>query len=297
MALKTVTVLLNGQSYPLSLNNATGKYEAEITAPAKSSYSQADHYYAMSVTATDTAGNTTTVSTSTASLGEKLKLKVKETVKPVIKITAPTSGQTITNNKQNITFTVTDNDSGINAGTIKLTVDSKQYSGESIQKTATTGGYTCTWTPDEALSDGPHTISVSVSDNDGNEQTSAATSFKVDTTPPSLSVTAPADNFNTNQSSVTVTGTTNDTTSSPVTLQINGKDVTVQGDGSFSYAVTLTNGTNTITVTATDAAGKKSTVTRTVIYDTDAPVISSITITPNPVNTSTSFKIVVDVTD
>jgi hypothetical protein len=101
----------------------------------------------------------------------------------------------------------------------------------------------------------------------------------------------------TNQPTVTVTGTTNDATSSPVTLTINGEAVTVTSNGTFSHVVTLTNGTNTITVVATDAAGKSTTVTRTVTYNTSAPVISAVTITPNPVNTGNVFTISVTATD
>ena len=40
MAVKKVEAVINGQTYTLTLNSATGKYEATITAPAKSSYNQ-----------------------------------------------------------------------------------------------------------------------------------------------------------------------------------------------------------------------------------------------------------------
>ena len=40
MAIKTVQAIINGQSYTLALNSATGKYEATITAPGKTSYNQ-----------------------------------------------------------------------------------------------------------------------------------------------------------------------------------------------------------------------------------------------------------------
>ena len=92
-------------------------------------------------------------------------------------------------------------------------------------------------------------------------------------------------------------GTTNDATSSPVTLKINETAVTVSSDGSFTHNVTLTEGSNTITIVATDAAGKSSTVTRTVVKNTSAPTFSDISITPNPVNTSSVFKISVTVSD
>ena len=296
MAIKTMQTTLNGQTYNLTLNASTGKYEAQITAPSTSSYKQSGHYYPMTVTATDDAGNTTTVNTSTATIGESLKLKVKETTPPTVTVTSPTANQTLTNNKPTIAFTVTDSDSGVNSDTISVTIDGTKYT-SGINKTVITNGYSCTFVPGTALTDGSHTVTVAATDNDGNTKTTSSVTFKVDTVPPALSVTSPTDGFITNQSTVTVTGTTNDATSSPVTLTINGESVTVTSSGTFSHVVTLTNGTNTITVIATDAAGKSTTVTRTVTYNTSAPVISAVTITPNPVNTGNVFTISVTATD
>ena len=106
----------------------------------------------------------------------------------------------------------------------------------------------------------------------------------------------------TNASALTVKGTTNDVTSSPVkvTIKLNNgtaESVTVGTDGSFSKALTLVAGVNTITVVATDSAGKSTTVTRTVTLDTTPPVIKSVTITPNPVDAGKTFVISVEVTD
>ena len=140
------------------------------------------------------------------------------------------------------------------------------------------------------------------SDNDGNAATQKTVTFKVDTIPPTLSVTAPADDSVTNNSSCTVSGTTNDTTSSPVTVTVklnNGaaEEVEVAENGSFTKQLTLAAGANTITVVATDAAGKSTTVTRTVTLDTGAPVIHSVSITPNPVDAGQTYVISVEVTD
>ena len=114
--------------------------------------------------------------------------------------------------------------------------------------------------------------------------------------PPTLNITAPTNGLVTNASSLVVRGTTNDTSSSPVTVKItlNSADqgsVTVGTDGSFTKTLTLANGSNTILITATDAAGKASTVTRTVTLDTSKPVVKSATITPNPVDAGASMVI------
>ncbi len=189
MAVKTVQTVINGQTYTLTLNSSTGKYEATVTAPSKSSYNQSGHYYPVKVTATDDAGNSTSKDASDSTLGSSLRLTVKEKVAPVIAIVSPTAGSFSTNSKPTITWKVTDADSGA------------------------------------------------------------------------------------------------------------AEAVTVGSDGGFSKVLTLAAGTNTITVVAKDGAGKTTTVTRTVTLDTAAPVIKSVTLTPNPVDAGKTFIISVEVTD
>lgn len=297
MSLSTVKATINGQTYNLTLNSSTGKYEAVITAPASSSYNQNGHYYPVSVTATDKAGNSTTVDNTDTTLGSKLQLVVKEKTPPVITITAPTAAALIVNNKPAITWTVTDDDSGVNLNSIGITIDSGSKITSGITKTAISNGFKCTYTPTAALADGSHTIKVDASDNDGNAATQKSVTFKVDTVPPTLSITSPANGFITKSSSVTVTGKTNDVTSSPVTVTVNGAKVTIADDGTFTTSVSLKEGSNTITVIATDSAGQKTTVTRTVTMDTIAPVFKSVTVTPNPVDAGKTYTISVEVTD
>lgn len=302
MAVKTVQAIINGVTTTLTLNSTTGKYEATITAPSTSSYNNnSSHYYPVTVKATDDAGNTTTKDDTDTTLGASLRLQVKEKVAPVITITAPTASAQLTNNKPTITFKVTDDDSGVNPDSIKLTIDSTAIT-SGITKTAITGGYQCSYTPTTALADGSRTIKVDASDNDSNAATQKSVTFKVDTVPPTLSVTAPASNLITNKAACTVTGTTNDATTGPCTVKIKlnsgtAEAVTVGSDGSFSKTLTLVAGANTITITSTDGAGKTTTVTRTVTLDTGAPVIHSVTITPNPVDCGKTYVISVEVTD
>lgn len=301
MAVKAVQVVINGQTHTLTYNAKTKKYEATITAPSTSSYNQNGHYYNVKVKATDEAGNSVTKDATDTTLGSSLQLKVKEKVAPVISITAPSSSAKLTNNKPVINWTVTDADSGVNPSTIKLIIDSQTIT-TGITKTQSGKNYTCSYTPTTALLDGTHTIKVSASDYDGNVATQKSVTFTVDTVPPELSVSAPVDNLVTNQSSLVVKGTTNDVTSSPVTLTIklNGgteQTVEVGSDGSFTKTLTLVTGENTIVITAKDGAGKTSTVTKKVVLDQTAPVIQSVTISPNPVNAGATYTISVEVTD
>lgn len=304
MAVKTVQVIINGAVTTLSYNGQTGKYEATITAPSKSSYNvNAGHYYPVTVKATDEAGNVTTKTDTDTTLGASLKLKVKEKVAPTITISSPTAGSYLTTNKPTIKWKVTDADSGVNPSTIGITIDNgSKVTGDSITKTTVSSGYECTYTPGSALADGSHTVKIDASDFDGNAAAQKSVSFKIDTVPPTLSISSPSDKLITNKTAITVTGKTNDATSSPVTVTIklnsgNAEAVEVGADGAFSKALTLVAGSNTITVVAKDAAGKSTTVTRTIIVDQTAPVIKSITINPNPVDAGKTYVICVEVTD
>ena len=303
MAVKTVQAIINGVTTTLSLNSSTNKWEATVTAPSTSSYNNNDgHYYPVTIKATDEAGNVTTKNDTDATLGNSLKLKVKEKTAPVITITYPTASALITNNKPAIAWKVTDNDSGVNSDSIKITIDSGAAITAGITKTAITGGYQCSYTPTTALADGSHTIKIDASDNDGNAASQKSVTFKIDTVPPTLNVAAPAAGLITNKAACTVTGTTNDITSSPVTVTVklnsgSAEAVTVGADGSFSKALTLVAGSNTITVVATDSAGKATTVTRTVTLETVAPTIKAVTLTPNPVDAGKTYVISVEVTD
>lgn len=295
MAIKTVRAKVNGTWHNLTYNSSTKKWEASITAPGATSYNLPGGCYNIEVEATNDAGTTGTASAATL---DGLKLVVREKVAPVITILSPSSGAYVTNSKQPVVFTVIDETggSGVDLDTLVVKQDGVSAAASALAKTAVTGGYSITYTPAAALSDGSHTVTIDVSDHDGNAAAQKTTSYTVDTVPPTLNVTAPEAGLITNSASLTVRGTTNDATSSPVTVRVslNGVDkgaATISADGSFTKALTLANGSNTIVVTATDAAGKSSSVTRTVTLDTSVPVIQSAAVTPNPVDAGATMLI------
>lgn len=305
MAIQQVRAQVNGVWHVLEYNSSTGKYEKTITAPNTTSYNvNAGHYYPVTVEATNTAGTVTTVNDNDGTVGNSLKLVVKEKVKPTISITSPGAGAFVINNKQPIVFQLRDEagGSGINIDSLVLKIDGGTSIGKSSSGmvcTPVTNGYDCTYTPPTALSDGAHTVTINVSDFDGNAANQASRTYTVDTVPPVLNVTNPADGFITNTAAMVVQGSTNDATSSPVTvtIKLNGVD---QGaipvtSGNFSKSITLANGANTIVVTSKDAAGRETVVTITGTLDTSAPIISAVTITPNPVDAGNTMIISVTV--
>ena len=300
MAIQTVRAQVNGTWHTLTYNDDNGRWEATITAPGATSHNQPGGYYNVTVEATNTAGTQATASGTTM---EGLRLVVKETVAPVITIVSPSNGARVTNSNQPVTFTVVDEagGSGVDLDSVVVKLDNVAVSAEEVTHSAVTNGYSFTYTPASPMGDGSHTVTVNARDNDGNAAAQKSTTFTVDTVAPSLNVTSPTEGLITNNASLTVTGTTNDVTSSPVTVSITLNDadqgtVTVESSGAFSKSITLTSGANVIVVTSADQAGKSTSVTRNVTLDTSVPQIVSATITPNPVDAGETMVISVQIT-
>lgn len=302
MAITKVRVKINGTWTNLTKDSA-GKWTGSVTAPANTSYNQSGGYFPITVEATNSAGTVTTVDATDTTLGSVLRLVVKETTKPVIKLVQPSNGAYISNNQLPIIFEVTDETggSGVNASTVALKLAGTTYKDGStgMSKTAITDGYRFTFTPQAALSDGAKAIEITASDHDGNAAAKVTASYTVDTVPPTLTISSPQDGLATNQKNMVLTGITNDTLSSPVTVTVMHGSASytpaVANDGSFSQALVLTEGVNTIQIVSTDAAGKSTTINLTVTLDTSVPTIKSATFAPNPVNASASVQITLEV--
>lgn len=304
MAVSTVQANINGQNYTLTYNGTSGKWEATITAPSTTSWNEVNNKYGVTVTATDDAGNSTVKDRTDPTLGSSLQLRVLEKVKPTATLSAPSSGARVTSATPTFTFSLRDSGSGISISTLQLKIDGGATivnGSPGMTCNSVAGGYDCTYVPAAALGEGAHTVTIQITDNDGNVSNLLSSGFTVDTVAPALNVSNPSNGLITNNASLNVTGTTNDDTSTPVTITIklNGVD---QGavnvvSGSFSKSIALAEGDNTIEVKAMDSAGLFTTVTRTVELDTQAPVISGVTITPNPVDSGQTFIISVNVSD
>lgn len=302
MAIAKVRVQVNGTWTNFTLSN--GKWVGTITTPSVTSYNLANKYYPVKVEITNDAGTVVTIDATDATFGEALRLYVQETMKPVITLVAPSKDAYVTNNKQPITFKVVDEEggSGVNLSSVKLKVDSTTYTATStgMVSTGITNGYQFVFTPQSALKDGSHTITIEASDNDGNAATAVSSTYTIDTVPPTLTISYPQTGLITNKASLTVTGKTNDATSSPITLTmiLNGTSlgtVAVGSDGSFSKALTLKEGNNSIVVTAKDGASQTTSITLNVKLDTTVPKLNKIVLSPNPAKTSESVTITIEV--
>jgi hypothetical protein len=247
------------------------------------------------------------VNSSDATLGGSLRLAVKEQVIPTITITSPSAGAHLATSAPVISFSMRDevNGSGVNLSSLQIKLDGGAAiaSGSNgVVVTPAIDGYDVTYTPQSALSDGVHAVTINVSDNDGNAAEQVSRSFTTSTIAPVLNIASPQNDSIGNSSSVTLQGVTNNAgAASPATVSIalNGVAqglVPIESDGSFSLNLTLAEGENTIVVTATDLAGNSSISTITTTLDTSVPQFTSVSIAPNPANTGASVIISIGVT-
>lgn len=296
MAIQTVEYQINGQTYQIPIDSGSGKYKRTINAPGTTSWGETDHKYASQLKITDTAGNVTTINKDDPTFGDKMMIRVVETTPPVITITSPAQGAYLGSNAVQVEFTVTDTESGVDPDSISVKIDSGAEIKEGITKTPIQDGYKCSYTA--TVQNGSHTVKVNASDNDENAAVEKTASFSIDTIAPTLNITSPPETLITNQQSLTVSGKTSP--DCDVTIKLNSMDqgeITVDGTGQFDKPITLSPGENVIEITATSLAGKTTTVTRVVTYDPDAPVVISIDISPNPVETGEQITITVEAVD
>lgn len=296
--IKNVYAMINGQKVMAVYDESTKTYSVETSAPSESSWNQPDHVYNVTLHAEDAAGNTVEMDGSDTTYGSQLKIRVLETTKPVATIVSPTESSVLGNSTQEISLKLLDSGgSGLNMSTVDFKINN-----EAITE--------LTWTDDESgakistytatnLPDGNNTITLSVSDNDGNVAEVATTHFVISTSAPTLSVDTPVDNLITNSSKVTVSGSTAPGSDfvTIASVTINNEAVIVSENGTFSKEVTLTNGSNVLTIVSTDSIGKTTSVTRTVVYDSAAPVITDVVAEATTVNVDGRIRITFKITD
>jgi hypothetical protein len=102
---------------------------------------------------------------------------------------------------------------------------------------------------------------------------SAVVTVTVDTTKPTLVISALENGAYTNLATHNLSGNASDA-GGLQSVTVNDQAVAVNPDGSFSFALSFVPGGNTVTVTATDNAGNQQAETRTIIYDPTAPILT-----------------------
>jgi VCBS repeat-containing protein len=232
-----------------------GSYSADVPAPL------AEGGYAVTATGTDAAGNAATATDSGA----------LDLTPPTLAVDAPA----LTNDS---TPAITGTTNLAPGSTVTLTVTGANGAVQTFTATVQAGGTYSADVP-AALAEGGFAVTATATDPAGNSA-SAADSGVLDLTAPSLSVDAPA---LTNDSTPTITGTTDLPAGTVVTLTVTGADgavqtftATVQPGGSYSADVPapLVQGNFSIVASATDAAGNAASATDNGALDLTPPAIT-----------------------
>lgn len=288
-----------GSRFNAVYNDDTQKWDLEIPSGAESSWGQDDHKYPVTLHTKDAAGNETVMQATDPTYGGQLNFRVLEKNKPTAIIVSPTQGSVLGSATQDIVMELKDaGGSGLNMASVVFKINNIQVSSGLSWSDGADGKKTCTYHATN-LSDGSNSVSLQVTDNDGNVSDLATVTFVISTSAPTLNVTSPTDNLLTNSNKVTVAGTAA-AGSDAVTLasvKINGETVSVGEGGAFSKEITLQEGENTITIVAEDSIGKTTSVTRHVKVDTKAPVISDVVAEATTVPANSMIRISFKVTD
>lgn len=289
--------IYKSQQYNASYSG--GEWSVDIPSGSESSYSQANHTYPIELHAFDAAGNETIMYATDDTYGDQLNIRVLEKTKPTATIVSPTQGSVLGSATQDIVMEISDaGGSGLNMASVIFKINNVQVTQGVSWSDGDDGKKTCTYHATN-LSDGSNSVSLQVTDNDGNVSDVAEVSFVISTSAPTLNVTSPTEGLLTNSNQVTVSGTAA-AGSDAVTLssvKINGETVSVGEGGAFSKVVTLTEGENTITIVAEDSIGKTTSVTRHVTVDTQAPIISNVEAEATTVDANSTIHITFKVTD
>ena len=251
-----VTGLESGATWQYQVDGTAGIW----TAGTVSSFTASTGVHSYFVRQTDTAGNTSTISTRSYTL-----LGIPTLVLASDTGTSPTDG--ITNNA---TITVL----GLLSGA------SWQY-----QVDSTAGAWTAGIASSFTASSGGHTYFVRQFDSAGNTSiASVAAIYTLDTTPPTApGITTPIAGDNTVSASevsagVTITGTAEANTSVTFTLYQVGKTVTANASGAWTATFDTIDwgrvgrGTHTLTTTTTDIAGNVGMTTATLTVANEVPL-------------------------
>ena len=244
-----------GNVQPLTATvDVNGNFTVDVPAPL------AEGAYSIEATASDEAGNSTTVIDNTGVIDTTAPTLTLDTLAPDSDTTPTISGSTDLPAGATVTITVTDN-AGVSQ-TFDATVQGDGSFSADVPSAMAEGGYT---------------VTAVAQDPAGNETTATETNGSVDTTAPTINLDAQGTG---NDTTPTITGSTDLSPGSSVTITVTdsaGAEQTftaiVDSVGNFSADVpnAMADGNFNVTATATDAAGNSASDSTSGIINTAVP--------------------------
>lgn len=202
---------------------------------------------------------------------------------PSIFSVSPPDGRTLEDVMPVVSFSYEDiGGSGVNAGSVRLTIDDIDYS-RPLDKQAGTAAYR----PPEPLDPGPHNVKVSVSDNAGNIS-HKQWSFRIappsvtDSSPPSITFLNPPDDLITSRKVIMLKARLEDNVSvdaNTVTLTVDMRDVSIEKLCAFDKydelvcRLVLGEGKHRISLSCADGEGNRNSAGLAITVDSDSPQI------------------------
>ncbi|MEO5371598.1 MAG: hypothetical protein H7833_16130 [Magnetococcus sp. DMHC-1] len=186
---------------------------------------------------------------------------------PVLTLTAPAADSWINNSKPTISLDYYDTGSGVAPESLLLSV-----AGTPLAKNCTIleNGATCI--PESALSEGPVTVTAQIKDVAGNLSKTAQSAFTIDTVPPKIQITAPADGTLTNKSTQTLRAALNEF----ATVTLNDRPVSLGANLALQQDVVLQEGGNRLELRAVDRAGNVTLATLILTLDSVPPKVADL---------------------
>jgi hypothetical protein len=250
------SVILSGRvDDSTAVLTVNGQPMAQINGLFTASFTPAEGPFALTVVATDPAGNSSSV----------VRTILVDRIAPRITLTKPlpalTSASTLSVQGQ------------VDDPTATLTLN-----GQALALNAQ-GGFSTLF----SLVEGANAISLVAVDSAGNVG-HLDVAVTRDSAAPALRFTSPAEGLVTNVHSISLVGQVDDPSA---TVLVNGQSMTLDAAGTFHTTVATIEGPMSFLGTATDAAGNASQATRSILVDWTAPVISLDTPAPKLISAVT----------
>lgn len=204
---------------------------------------------------------------------------------PLIDITQPLDGSTISTNAPLITITYNDAESGVNLSSLQILINGAD---KTSLFTVTDTQASCQIPETDPLPEGESTIQASISDLAGNQSSTSSTfTVQTDITPPDINIIQPVDGSIIATNTPLITITYNDAESgvdlSSLQVLINGTDKTplfTITDHEATYQILeadpLPEGENTISASIYDQAGNQASTSSTFTIDVTPPTITNL---------------------